>query len=277
MKLSLPFGMSWALALSLSSPVRAQSAPAPEASPSDVGAVRVEPVHGFASDLGLGLGVRADVLVTHGRVFGVSASDGTGDGWHGVSGGVAFQLAYHVPLPSSLLDETPALVWLDRTLGMEAEVAYALTGTQGELSFTQYEAGGDAVAPVTTTYSYGGLLHQLPISLGVRARLPLLLGNAALAGLRFDVSAGGATVIGISSTTARLDGAEAPFAQDNTSVDAAWGFYVEGGLGWQLGPGEVTASYRYSSAYLSFGHTAWNPVPGDLGGHHLLVGYRFLL
>lgn len=224
--------------------------------------------------LGLGVAPRLDAVLTHGRPFGVSASGGSGDGSKGFAGGARLQLAYQIPMPRSMTADSPALAWLDRLIGIEAEVGYALTATNGTVSFDQWESTSEGPAVVTTTYEYGGLLHQVPLSAGLRGRLPVFL---FLPGLYLDASAGFEGVLGISTVEATVEGAPAPFTTGNSASGFAWGFYAEGGVAFGVGPGEVTAAYRYSSAYLDFGHAAFNPSPGDLGGHHLLLGYRFVL
>ncbi len=245
------------------------------ATPSPVGAaVTAEALpphtgrHRFGGDAGFGLAVRGDVGMFNGRTFGVKASSPSlseaqsGDGIQGFGGGVLLQAAWHLPLDGSALD---------RVFGAEFDVGYTLTGTTGEIAFSQYESSNGETKLVTTTYAYQGLLHTVPVSLGLRARLPLDLP------LHIDLSAGGLGVWGLSTTTSTVVDGSAPFAADNTASDLAFGYYGEGGVAFDVGPGELTAAYRYQSAFLDFGHTAFNPTLGDLGGHHILVGYRFLL
>ena len=81
----------------------------------------------------------------------------------------------------------------------------------------------------------------------------------------------------MSIASASVQGEHVAFATDNTASDVAFGFYLETGIAWQVGPGEVVGAYRYVSSYLDFEHADFNTSPGDLGGHHLLVGYRFTL
>ncbi len=239
----------------------------PEESAAPVAVVAEKPAL-FGAAAGFGLSLRADVGLLNARTLGVSAAAGaisealTGDGAPGFSGGVLVQVAWHLPLEHSPLD---------RLFGAELDVGYAMSGTNGEIALQQYESAAGQTRLVTTTYAYEGLLHSVPISLGLRARLPLELP------LHVDVAAGGLALWGTSTTTSTLAGSAVPFSQDNFATDFAWGFYVEGGIALALGVGELTAAYRYQSAYLDFDHPDFNPSLGDLGGNHVLVGYRFLL
>jgi len=202
------------------------------------------------------------------RTFGVSAGAAgvdnalAGEGIKGFGGGVLLQVAWHLPLADSALD---------RVFGAELDVGYSISGTNGEVELQQYESVEGETRLVTTTYGYEGLLHSVPVSLGLRARLPLDLP------VHIDLAAGGLGVWGTSTTTSTLAGSAVPFSQDNFATDFAWGFYGEGGVACALGVGELTAAYRYQSAYLDFEHPEFNPTLGDLGGHHVVVGYRFLL
>lgn len=246
-------------------PAPAATAEATAASPDDGGFLRLAPASRFGGDgIGLGLAVRADVLAMNGRPFGVTAGDGTAGGWKGISGGVSGQVAWHVPIPDTMFD---------RMFGVELDAGYAVSGTAGEVRFRQHESVGGGFEEVETTYAYGGVLHQIPISLGARARLPMVFPFP----LALDASTGFAFVYGISDVTATVQGAAEPFTVSNVAHDASYGFYVEGGAAYALGPGEITGAYRYSSTFLKFGHDEWNALPGDLGGHHFLLGYRFVL
>ncbi|MDP2339877.1 MAG: hypothetical protein Q8O67_02880 [Deltaproteobacteria bacterium] len=222
----------------------------------------------FGGPAGVGLSVRGDISMLNARTFGVTAGAASvdnalaGEGIKGFGGGVLLQAAWHLPLEGSALD---------RVFGIELDAGYSLSGTNGEIAVQQYESVGGETKLVTTTYGYEGLLHSVPISLGARARLPLDLP------VHIDLSTGGLAVWGSSSTTSTLAGSEVPFSQDNFATDFAWGFYAEGGIALALGVGELTAAYRYQSAYLDFDHPEFNPTLGDLGGHHVVVGYRFLL
>jgi hypothetical protein len=221
--------------------------------------------------LGLGLAVRADVAMQHGRSFGVTADipavDNalSGDGIKGFGGGLLLQLSWHLPIDGH---------WLNRAFGVELDAGYTLTGANGSIPFSQYETQNGGTKLVTTTYDYEGLIHVVPLSLGLRSRLPLQdLGLP----VHVDVSAGGNALWGLSVSSASVQGEDVAFAVDNSASDFAFGFYAEGGVALDLGPGELTGAYRYVSSYLDFEHGAFNPSPGDLGGHHLLVGYRFTL
>jgi hypothetical protein len=218
---------------------------------------------------GVGLALRADGALLHARTLGVTIDTPslrnalTGDGLKGAGGGVLVQVSWMAPLPGS--------TW-NRAVGVEADVGYQALPTQGTIPFSQYQTRDGQTVLVTTNYVYDSIVHVVPVTLGVRSRLPL----PALP-VRIDLSAGGAGLWGLSVAQARVDGADVAFAVDNAASDIAWGFYLEAGVAWSLGPGELCAGYRYLSAYLDFEHPAQNPGPGDLGGHHLLVGYRFTL
>ena len=218
---------------------------------------------------GLGIALRADGALLHARTFGVTIDKAkldnalTGDGVKGAGGGALLQLSWMIPVAGS--------TW-NRAFGFEADVGYNVTATNGAIPFTQYQTKNGETALVTTTYAYDSVVHVVPVTLGVRSRLPL-----PELPVRIDLSAGGSGLWGMSIAQASVDDADVAFAVDNTATDMAWGFYGEGGIAWLLGPGELCASYRYLSAYLDFEHPLENPGPGDLGGHHLLVGYRFTL
>lgn len=221
--------------------------------------------------LGLGLAARADIVMLHGRALGVTAAAPavdntlTGDGIKGFGGGLLLQLSWHLPIDGH---------WLNRAFGVEFDAGYTLTGANGSIPFTQYETEGGQTKLVTTTYDYEGLIHVVPLSLGLRSRLPLQdLGLP----VHIDVSAGGNALWGLSVSSASVQGESVAFATDNSASDFAFGFYGEAGVALDAGPGEVTAAYRYVSSYLDFEHAGFNPDPGDLGGHHLLIGYRFTL
>lgn len=219
--------------------------------------------------VGLGIALRADGALLHARTFGVTIDKAkldnalTGDGLKGAGGGALLQLSWMIPVAGS--------TW-NRAFGFETDVGYNVTATNGTIPFTQYASTNGETALVTTTYTYDSVVHVVPFSLGVRSRLPL-----PELPVRIDLSAGGTGLWGMSVSQARVDDADVAFAVDNTASDLAWGFYAEGGVAWLLGPGELCVGYRYLSAYLDFEHPLENPGPGDLGGHHLLVGYRFVL
>jgi hypothetical protein len=218
--------------------------------------------------VGLGIAVRGDIALLHARTFGVTIDEAslantlTGDGGKGAGGGALVQLSWMVPLPGSS--------W-NRRFGVEFDVGYNVTTTNGTIPFTQYASVGGTTKLVTTNYEYSSVLHVVPLSLGARSRLPLELP------VHLDVAAGAAALWGLSIASAKVSGSDVAFATDNSSSDVAWGFYVEGDVTWELGPGELVGGYRYTSAYLDFEHPEENPGPGDLGGHHLLLGYRFTL
>lgn len=246
-------------------PMDEETAPSPPETETAAAARRDPPL--FGGGVGVGVALRLDFTVLNGRTLGVKAAPTsvknalTGEGIKGLGGGVLLQLAWHLPLENSPLD---------RVLGIELDAGYALSGTNGTVSFQQYETAGGQTRLVTSTYTYSGLLHSVPISLGLRGRLPLQLP------VHIDVAAGGTGVWGFSSTTSSLDGAGTAFSEDNAASDFAWGYYLEAGVAFSLGVGELTAAYRYSSAFLDFEHPEFNPEAGDLGGHHVVVGYRFL-
>jgi hypothetical protein len=218
--------------------------------------------------IGLGIALRGDVALLHARTFGVTIDEAslrntlTGDGGKGAGGGVLVQLSWMVPMPGSS--------W-NRAFGVEFDVGYNVTATSGTVPFTQYQTSGGTTKLVTTDYDYSSIVHVVPMSLGARMRLPLDLP------VHLDVAAGGAALWGLSIARAAVAGADVDFTTDNSASDVAWGFYVEGDVAWTLGPGELVGGYRYTSAYLDFEHPEQNPGLGDLGGHHLLLGYRFTL
>ena len=218
---------------------------------------------------GLGVALRADGALLHARTFDVTIDKAkldnalSGDGVKGAGGGALLQLSWMIPVDGS--------TW-NRAFGFEADVGYNVTATNGTIPFTQYQTKDGETSLVTTKYDYDSVIHVVPFSLGVRSRLPL-----PELPVRIDLSAGGSGLWGMSVAQASVDETSVAFAIDNTSTDMAWGFYAEGGVAWLVGPGELCASYRYMSAYLDFEHPLQNPGPGDLGGHHLLVGYRFTL
>jgi hypothetical protein len=221
--------------------------------------------------LGLGLALRADLAMLHGRTFGVTIAEPSlrntlsGEGIKGFGGGVLLQLSWNMPIDGHVLN---------RAFGVEFDVGYTVSGENGTVPFTQYETKNGATALVTTNYDYSGVIHIVPMSLGLHSRLPLAdLGLP----VSVDVAAGGNALWGVSVASAAVQGEGVAFATDNTASDVAFGFYLETGVAWKLGPGELVGSYRYVSSYLDFGHADFNTSPGDLGGHHLLVGYRFTL
>ena len=219
--------------------------------------------------LGLGLAIRADLAMQHGRTFGVTVAEPSlantlsGEGIKGFGGGFLLQLSWHLPIDGH---------WLNRAFGVEFDVGYSITGETGTVPFTQYETKNGTTSLVTTNYDYAGLIHLVPMSLGLRSRLPL---QDLHLPVHIDVALGGNVLWGLSISTATVQGESVNFATDNAASDFAFGFYAEGGVAFDLGPGELVGAYRYVSSYLDFGHRAFNPTPGDVGGHHLLLGYRF--
>lgn len=221
--------------------------------------------------LGLGLAVRADIAMLHGRTFGVTVAEPnlrgalSGEGIKGFGGGLLLQLSWNMPIDGHVLN---------RAFGVEFDVGYNVTGENGTVPFTQYETKDGATSLVTTNYDYSGIIHVVPMSLGLHSRLPLAdLGLP----VSVDVAAGGNALWGVSIASAAVQGEGVSFATDNTASDFAFGFYLEGGVAWKLGPGELVGAYRYVSSYLDFEHADFNTTAGDLGGHHLLLGYRFTL
>ncbi len=219
------------------------------------------------NDLGIDLALRLEAFVTQGRTFAVDLAEGRADGWHGLNAGVDLELGYAPPLPEP---------W--RIFSVVAGLGYTPFIGSGLASYTQYEAGEAGVVPVTTSYRYDWSVHMVPVNLGLRVQLPLELFLPALP-LGAEVEGGFAGGLAMASSTLTREGADAPFASDVADSDFGLGYYLGALVRVPLPPalGSVVAGYRYSAVRLDFHRPDFNATWGDLGGHHIMAGYRLEL
>lgn len=217
--------------------------------------------------LGLELGLRLDAFVTQGRTFDVDVAAGQNSGLHGVNGAVDLELAYAPPLPAP---------W--RIVAVALGVGYTPFFGTGQASWIAYAPAASGVQQVTSLYRYDWSVHLVPVNLGLRVQPPLEQWFGALP-LGVDLEAGFAGGLAFASSSLTMDGADDPFARDVGSSDFGLGYYLGAGVRVPIAAalGSVVAGYRYSAVRLDFHRPDFNATWGDLGGHHLLVGYRLEL
>ena len=218
-----------------------------------------------AEALGLELSVKLDAFVTQGRTFAVDVASDNNDGIHGINWGLELGLGYLLPLPEP---------W--RIVALEASVAYTPFIGQGLASYQQWAARDGEIAATETNYVYDWSVHMIPLNAGLRLRLPWETLGVEMP-VAMEGTAGFASGFAFASSTLTREGAEEAFAEDAKASGFGLGYYVGLGASYPLPPnlGRLVASYRYSSVKLDFDRPDFNATWGDLGGHHLVLGYRF--
>lgn len=221
----------------------------------------------WANDWGLELGLRLDAFVTQGRTFAVDVASDQNEGIHGINYAFDFELAYAPPLPAE---------W--RLVSIAVGIGYTPFFGTGYASFAQYAASGDSYQLLEQRYRYDWSVHLIPINAGLRLGLPLARLGLDLP-IRAEIEAGFAGGFAFASSTLTVDGADAPFAKAVGSSDFGLGYYAGALINCPIpaGLGSVTGGYRYSAVRLDFHRPDFNATWGDLGGHHVMVGYRFEL
>lgn len=240
-------------------------APAPTATPAPVpAATAAAPV---VTGVGLGIALKLDAYVTQGRTFGVDLASGKSDGWHGLNVEPSLELSYWLPLPAE---------W--RLVGLSVDAGYTPFLGTGYNSLRQYGSSGGATGLSTTRYRYDWAIHLIPLDVGLKLRLPLERLGLALP-LRVELEGGFASGVAFASSTLTIDGTTAPFSKDAGNSDIGLGYYAGAGVAVAMPPGfgSIVGGYRYSAVRLDFHRPDFNATWGDLGGHHLVVGYRFEL
>jgi hypothetical protein len=240
------------------------SQPAAEAAAS---AAEVAVAPRWQQGLGLDLGLRLDAFVTQGRTYDVDVAAGQNSGLHGVNGAVDLELAYAPPLPAP---------W--RIVAVAIGVGYTPYFGTGQASWIAYAPTPSGVGQVTSLYRYDWSVHLVPMNLGLRVQPPLEQWFGALP-VGLDLEGGFAGGLAFASSSLTMEGADDPFARDVGSSDFGLGYYLGAGLRVPIAAalGSVVAGYRYSAVRLDFHRPDFNATWGDLGGHHLLVGYRLEL
>ncbi len=152
------------------------------------------------------------MAMLNGRTFGVTIAEPSlrntlsGEGIKGFGGGLLLQVSWNLPIDGHVLN---------RAFGVEFDVGYNVTGGNGTVPFTQYETKNGATSLVTTNYDYSGIIHVVPMSLGLHSRLPLAdLGLP----VSVDIAGGGNALWGMSIASASVQGERVAFATDNTAA-----------------------------------------------------------
>lgn len=221
----------------------------------------------WAFGLGLGVALQLDAFVTQGRTFQVDVSEGKSDGVHGINYAPSLELSYCPPIPEP---------W--RILSVVSSVGYTPFFGSGLASYQQYESNNGSFEQVTSVYQYDWSVHVIPVDIGLRLVLPLDLVDLELP-LRIEGEAGFSGGFAFASSKLTRDNQSEPFSQDVGDSDFGLGYHLGVGVAWPLSMafGSVVASYRYSAVRLDFHRPDFNATWGDLGGHHLVLGYRLEL
>ncbi|HEY3448471.1 MAG TPA: hypothetical protein VGK67_19100 [Myxococcales bacterium] len=233
---------------------------ATEAPPAEL--AQAQPV--AAKDIGLGIALKALVLVPSGRTTDVAADVSSAGGVfqkasHSATGGGALALSYGLPFAGRIV-----------SIRAEAGV-YPLNG-KGTRTYPNDPDFG------TVSYAYSAI--EVPVLLGVAVTLPIPLPVP----LRITPE------VGFASAWSRI---ESKWTKDGTTVATspvtgwALGFYAGLELSWKLGPGALVLEGRYVNARTSLGLDDKNAIPeyggvynahlGDVQGTNVLVGYRLEL
>lgn len=215
--------------------------------------------------LGLDLSVKLDAFITQGRTFAVDVSADNSDGIHGLNWALELGAAYLLPLPQP---------W--RLVSLQAFFGYTPFIGQGLASYTQWQSVDGSVVATEQSYRYDWSIHMIPINAGLRIALPLQAMDISLP-IDIETEFGFAGGLAWAASTLTLEGADTAFAENARSFGFGLGYYLGAGVSYPLPPelGCLVASYRYSAVKLDFDHPDFNATWGDLGGHHVLVGYRF--
>ncbi len=113
-------------------------------------------------------------------------------------------------------------------------------------------------------YDYSWRLHLMPLSIGPQVDIPT--------GIPWLVPFG---EVGYTAIFAWSRGKS--FGTTTKQSDVAHGYYLGGGVEFRFGRfGGVLGQYRYTGTFLDFGYPQYNLEPGDIGGHSVRVGYRYI-
>ncbi len=151
----------------------------------------------------------------------------------------------------------------DRRLGLSLDVGwYRLAGE------------GSQIDPAMGVFDYYWSAHGIPVHLGLVYEPPVqALLAPLLPGLWPFVESGMALVPAISYGTFMNENGHV-FLEDNPGYGLAFGLYLGAGAAHPLGPGEITALYRWTTAYTDMNYPWINPEAGDIHGSQVFVGYR---